>query len=193
MTHTHTLFRRIFLGLMAMSVLAACAKGPSQDQYLADEVGVSRVVHFATVIQARTVGITGKSSGLGAMGGAAAGAGGAAYIGQGSGSAWAMAGGAIAGAVAGAAIEQNAADRPGIEYILTKENGKTITVVQEQAKGEHIFAAGERVMIQTSGSYQRVLPANQLPTSIARPKNIQVIDEPQAVTTAQPSNAHSTH
>jgi outer membrane lipoprotein SlyB len=181
----------VLLGtVMSALFLASCAKGPSQNQYLADEVGVSRVVQFATVIQSRPVDITGKNSGLGTLGGAAVGGGSAAYIGQGSGSAWAMAGGAIAGAIAGNAIEQHAADHQGIEYILTKENGKTLSIVQELAKDERIFANGERVMIQTSGSYQRVLPAQQLPTSIARPKKIEVIDEPPPATLPNGRSMH---
>jgi outer membrane lipoprotein SlyB len=171
-----TLARHLALGLSLLAFTAACAKGPSQNQYLEDEVGASRIVNFATVIQSRPVGITGKNTGTGALAGGAVGAGSGAYVGNGSGSVWAMAGGAVIGAVAGAAAEQAAKDRGGIEYVLTKENGKTITIVQELGENERVFKSGERVMIQTSGSYQRVLPAEQLPTSIARPKGIKVID-----------------
>ncbi len=168
-----------FIILSSILITTGCVKGQSQNQYLEDEVGTSRTVTFATIIQSRPVGITGKSTGTGALAGGAVGAGSGAYIGNGSGSVWAMAGGAVIGAVAGAAAEQAAKDRGGIEYVLTKENGKTITIVQELGEGERIFNNGERVMIQTSGSYQRVLPAQQLPTAVARPKGITVIDDPK--------------
>ena len=35
---------------------------------------------------------------------------------------------------------------------------------------------GARVMVQTAGAYRRVLPAQNLPTKIKRPKKIQVQD-----------------
>lgn len=172
----NTTFRTLTLGTAALFFLAACGQAPSQDNYLEDEVGVSRIVSFATVLQARPVKITGKNSGNGALAGGAVGAGTGAYIGQGSGSAWAMAGGAAIGAVAGALTEQNMKDHQGIEYVLTKENGKTITLVQEVGEKERVFKVGERVMIQTSGSYQRVLPAEKMPETINRPKGVTVVD-----------------
>lgn len=180
------------MSLVVVLAIAGCVKGAGQNTYLAEEVGVSRVVQFATVIQSRYVDITGKNSGVGAMGGAALGAGSGGYIGQGSGSAWAMAGGAIIGAAAGAMAEQRQIDRRGVEYILTQENGRTVTLVQEVAEGERVFKSGERVMIQTSGSYQRVIPADTMPTSIPRPKGLKVIDEVVLPVEIQ-SNKHSAH
>ena len=134
------------------------------------------MVEFATVITSREVGITGRNSGAGLLLGGAAGAAGASYVGNGDGQAWAMAGGALVGAVAGAAAEQSLANKIGIEYVVTTEKGKTKTIVQNKEEGDVILRPGDRVMVQTSGSYQRVLPAGNLPTTIKRPKNIQVTD-----------------
>lgn len=168
--------RRTATLAIAAIALAACAKQPSQNQYVFNEVGVSRIVEFATVINAREVGITGKNSGAGALVGAGVGAGAGSYVGAGSGNSWAIAGGALAGAIAGAAAEQGMSDRNGVEYVVTTEKGVTKTVVQNLEEGDRVFSPGERVMVQTSGSYQRVLPAEKLPTKIKRPKGIKVED-----------------
>lgn len=59
---------------------------------------------------------------------------------------------------------------------IVTEKGKTLTIAQYFKKDEPIIQKGERVMVQTSGSYQRVLPADHLPTEIKRPKGIKVVD-----------------
>ena len=41
---------------------------------------------------------------------------------------------------------------------------------------KRLLAPGERVMVQNSGGYQRVLPASGLPTAVKRPQGIKVID-----------------
>lgn len=164
------------LCLSAPVGLASCAQRPSQNVYNYDEVGKSSAVSFGTVVSSRIVDITGKNTGAGALVGAGAGAGAGSYVGSGSGDVWAIAGGALAGAIIGAATEQAAADRVGIEYIVTLESGVTLTVVQEMAKGEAGLPQGARVIVQNTGGYQRVLPAANLPTEIARPQSIKVVD-----------------
>ena len=137
---------KIFL-LIAVAILpTGCAKQPGQNQYGYQDVGQSTLVEFGTVVSVREVGITDQTTGAGALLGAGAGAGAGAYVGQGSGNAWAVAGGAIAGAVAGSALEQAAADRTGIEYTVTKENGQTVTIVQNQNKEDKVIQVGQRVM-----------------------------------------------
>ena len=117
-----------------------------------------------------------RNSGAGALVGAAAGAGAGSYIGSGDGTVWAVAGGALLGAAAGAAAEQAAANSIGVEYVITTEKGRTMTLTQNMNKGDVMVQAGQRVMVQTSGSYQRVLPADALPTEIKRPQGIKVVD-----------------
>ena len=51
-----------------------------------------------------------------------------------------------------------------------------MTVAQNQNKGDRVLQKGERVIIQTSGSYQRVLPAEHLPTEIKKPKGIKMAE-----------------
>ncbi|NIJ43488.1 outer membrane lipoprotein SlyB [Parvibaculum indicum] len=172
------------LGIVMAFGVAGCAKRPSQNVYNYDEVGKSSAVSFGTVVSRREIDITGKNTGTGALIGGAAGAGAGSYIGSGAGSyigsgdgtAWAVAGGALAGAVIGAIAEQSAADRKGVEYVVVLESGVTLTIAQDVGEKDVLLNPGDRVIVQNSGGYQRVLPAANLPTQIERPKGIKIID-----------------
>lgn len=159
---------------LASLLLAGCAT-QGQSRYQAQEVGHASVVEFGTVLAVRAVDIRGRNSGAGAMVGAAAGGIGMSGVGAGAGNAAAILGGVVAGALVGAMAEQAMSDRVGIEYVITLANANTITIVQEQGAGDRVFNAGERVMVQTNGSYQRVLAADHLPTQVFQPQGIAVI------------------
>lgn len=171
-------FLQITLGVVLAVGLAACAQRPSQNVYNYDEVGKSTAVSFGTVVSSRQVDITGQNTGAGALIGAGVGAGAGSYAGSGSGSIWTAAAGALVGAAVGAAAEQAAADRTGIEYIVVLESGVTMTVVQDIGKNDVVIPEGSRVIVQNSGGYQRVLPASNLPTEMARPQGIKLVDPP---------------
>ncbi|MDD5585607.1 MAG: hypothetical protein PHY92_01450 [Alphaproteobacteria bacterium] len=160
--------------LLLFSVVGCAHK--SQNTYGYEEVGKSSAVSFGTVVNVREIDITGKNTGLAAAGGAVAGGLGGSQIGSGAGNAAAIVGLAVAGAAVGAIAEQALSDRKGVEYTITLESGVTLTIPQETPQGERIMQSGERVIVQNSGGYQRVLPASQLPTEIARPKGIKVVD-----------------
>ena len=162
------------LGTMTLS-LGACAS-QSQNRYSYRDVGQATSVEFGTVMATRPVDIQGQNTGAGGVVGATAGGLAMSNVGQGSGNLAAILGGALVGAVAGAVAEQAISDRTGIEYVVTLANGRTITIVQEQAANEPVFAPGHRVMVQTNGTYQRVLSADHLPTETSRPKGIKVVD-----------------
>lgn len=159
--------------LLIVSLLTGCQQ-PGQNRYSYQDVGKNTEVVFGTVIKSREVDITGQNTGLGATAGAAGGALGGAYIGRGGGTLGAMLATAVVGGIAGHIAEQAISDHKGIEYIVTEENGKTVTIVQNKIEGEEILKKGSRVMVQTSGQYQRVLPADDLPEEIKRPKPIRV-------------------
>lgn len=157
--------------------LAGCVQS-SQSRYNYDEVGRTSVVHFGTVIGVRNIDITGRNTGAGALVGGAGGAIAGTNVGHGSGTAGAMLGAAVAGAIIGGVAEQAMSNRTGLEYTVVLENGKTITLAQEQGKEDRVFAIGERVMVQASGRYQRVLATDHIPTEINRPKGITIKDAP---------------
>jgi outer membrane lipoprotein SlyB len=166
---------RLALAALVSLALSGCAT-QSQDRYSYQDVGHASVVEFGTVLASRQVDIKGQNTGMGAGVGAAAGGIALSGVGQGAGNAGAVLGGIVAGAIIGAVAEQMAADRVGLEYTITLANGKTITIVQDQGKNDRVFAAGDAVMVQASGTYQRVLPADRLPSEIAKPKSVKIVE-----------------
>lgn len=166
----------LLMPLLSVSLLLSACETPSQDVYDYREAGQSVIVEFGTVVDVRPIKIKGPNSGVGAVAGGAAGAGIGANIGGGDGRGMATVAGAVVGLAAGALAEQAMQDKVGKEFTIVLQNGKTITVAQYFKKDEPIIQNGERVMVQTSGSYQRVLPAAHLPETIKRPKGIKVVD-----------------
>lgn len=164
------------LALALVAIITSACANTSQNTYNETEVGKATTVTFGTVLGTREVDIKGENSGLGAIGGAAVGAGLGSEFGSGTGNAWATGLGAVAGLAAGALGEQELKDRKGVEYTITLESGETMTIVQELASGETVFPAGSRVMVQDYGKYQRVLSAAHLPETLSRPKGVKVVD-----------------
>lgn len=164
------------VSILLFSLLVSCQR-PNRNVYKYDEVGKTSAVSFGTVLQVRSIGIIGENTGGAAAGGALAGAAGGTYLGSGDGTGWAIAGLAIAGGVIGYLIEQGFADREGLEYTVILENGVVITAIQEAPpENEQPLSVNSRVIVQTQGGYQRVLPAEQLPTKVKRPKGIEFED-----------------
>ena len=157
---------KTFTLLVLAALLVGCATN-GQNNYNWNDVGRTSVVEFGRVIAVRTVDITGQNTGggatLGALGGMAA-----ARTGDGKGQIL----GLILGAIAGGAVEQAISNRRGEEYTIALRNGKIVTVVQELHETDPIFAPGTRVIVQTSGQYQRVLSAAALPNAVERAKGI---------------------
>ena len=172
MSHLRILCTRLLPAapLLAVALLVQGCETPGQNRYAAVDVGRASVVEFGTVLAYRQVDIKGKNSGGGALAGGAAGGIAMSGVGNSGGNAAAVLGGVVAGAIAGAMIEQSMADRIGLEYVISLANGKTITIAQELQKGDRIFNAGERVMVQASGTYQRVLAADYVPVAPPTPR-----------------------
>ncbi len=179
MIYRGSLFPSLLLGLALALVLPGCARHSSQNVYQEADVGRTTAVSFGTVIAVHSIDIVGKTVGAGALLGGASGGAAASFIGSGSGNGAAIAGGVVVGALIGEIAEQAVRDRTGMEYTVVLESGVTLTVAQEMGKGDLPINAGDRVIVQNSGGYQRVLPASSLPTAIQRPKGIKIIDGPQ--------------
>jgi outer membrane lipoprotein SlyB len=161
--------------LLALGALAGC-QHPGQNVYSSREVGRATSVNFGTVLAVREIAIKGEQTGLGAATGGAIGGVAGSQFGRSGGKVASTLGGVLVGGLAGAATEQAIADRRGLEYTVTLQSGTTLTIAQERAAGDRILQPGERVMVQMSGTHQRVLPADQLPTEIKRPVGVTVKD-----------------
>lgn len=165
---------KLALIIIPLLVLNGCAATPGQNQYTAFEAGQVIETEFGTVVDITPIHIQNTNTGVGAGAGALAGAGAGSAFGSGNGQIAAALIGAIAGAVAGSAIEQNVQNKDGLSYTVTLKKGKTVTVAQYFKEGDPVIKVGERVMVQTSGAYMRVLPAKHLPTKIKKPQDISV-------------------
>jgi outer membrane lipoprotein SlyB len=165
----------VALALGLALLLSACQR-PGPNVYTGKEVGKASFVSFGTVLAVREVTVQGENTWLGAGVGAAAGGIGGSAIGSGAGNAATTLAGVVVGGVAGALAEQAISGRTALEYTVTMESGLTMAVVQDRNEGDRVLQPGERVMLQTSGATQRVLPANQLPTQISRPMGVKVVD-----------------
>lgn len=166
----------LLIPAMCASLFLSACETASQDVYDYREAGRSVIVEFGTVVDVRPIKIKGPNSGAGAVAGAVAGGAIGSNVGAGDGQGAAMIVGAVVGLAAGGLAEQALQDKVGRDFTIVLQNGKTITVSQYFKKEEPVIKNGQRVMVQTSGSYQRVLPAEHLPETIKRPKGIKVVD-----------------
>lgn len=158
--------------LVTLLLLLSSCNFSTQTRYNYSEVGKIQVVNYGTVIGVRDIDIVSDtSSGGGLLGGVGGGIGGLS-VGSGSGLIVAGAAGAIGGVLVGSALEQAIRNRGGVEYTVILRNGKTLTVAQNISEKDVILKKGDRVIVQINGEYQRVLPANNLPTEIEQPKGI---------------------
>lgn len=158
---------------LALFLVVSC-KYSTQSRYNYSEVGQVQVVQFGTVIAVRDIEISGENSGAAAVAGAAGGAAVGVGTGRGFGSVAGGVAGAAVGAVIGSELEQAIRSRGGVEYTVVLQNGKTITVAQNISEKDIILNVNDRVIVQVNGQYQRVLPANELPTEIEKPKGIEL-------------------
>lgn len=146
-----------FSALVLVLVLSACASS-SPDVIQRNEAQRMSVVEDGTVLSVRAVTVEGSQSGGGAVTGgvvgglAGYGAGGNQREGQ-------IIGvlGAVAGAVAGNAIERMSTREEAYEILVQLRNGDRRAVVQ--AKGTETFAAGDTIVLITSGGKVRVAKA----------------------------------
>ena len=162
--------------LLLTLLLASCARNVGQNQYNYNEVGRSVIVEYASVVKVKEVDITGRNTGTGAALGATAGGAAGYQMGNGNGQLASTIGGVLVGAVAGGIAEQAMANQKGYEYTVVTEHKKTKTIVQYQNEQDRVFKNGDAVMVQTSGTYQRVLSADDLPEQVKRPKGIKIVD-----------------
>lgn len=147
------LFASVAVVSLALS-LSACQQSQSRNVYDAHEVGKQTDIEYGVIRSWKNVKVQAEQSGVGTIGGAAAGGVAGSTVGGGKGALLSAIGGAIIGGIAGNAAEGALRDQIGIQYIIRKENGKTVSIVQNIGKDEEPLHVGQKVMIQTTGSYQ---------------------------------------
>jgi len=158
------------LALVAALALAGCTTTSPDVIQRGDAQRLSQVQN-ATVLSVRPVVVDGTQSGAGGATGAVLG--GIAGSSRSSGRESTAIGviGAVAGAVAGNAIERAATREEAVEILLQMDSGERRAIVQ--AKAEEAFAAGDVVILVTTGGKTRVTkaPAGMAP---ARPSTAPV-------------------
>jgi len=150
--------KKMFLSLAFaafLGALAACTHPPGQNAYDAEEIGKASDIAFGRIMAVKHVNIMEKNTGAGGLAGATAGGVAGSNVGGGRGSIVGVVAGAILGGLAGSEAERAMRDRVGIQYVIKKENGKIVSIVQNILKDDQPLAVGQRVMIQTSGEYQK--------------------------------------
>jgi len=136
-----------------MDVQLEMASESNHDTYNVLEVGHSQLIEFGTVLRARKVSI--------------------AYIADTP---------TQSPAMATAARNNNTAVQPavaaskkdGMEYIVLGRTGKTYSIAEIVNGADTVFSAGDHVLIQVNGTYQRLLPADHLPRKIMQPAGVDV-------------------
>jgi outer membrane lipoprotein SlyB len=145
------------LGLALLAALGGCATS-SPDVIRRQDTQTMSQVQDAVVITVRTVTVDGNQTGMGAAVGGVVGAlaGSAGSSVQREQNALGLLAG-VAGAVAGNAIERMGTREEALEVIVQLRNGERRAIVQ--AKGSEMLAAGDPVIIVTTGNKVRVSKA----------------------------------
>ncbi len=142
--------------LALIPLLGGCGPNLSPNTYSGNDVGVASRVIKGTIIAMRPIKIE-QNSGVGAVGGAVAGAAGASLLGTNpAASIAAGAGGAVVGALIGNAAEKGMRRDVGYEYIIQLNNNSTISVTQQQ---DLQLALNQHVLV-IYGSTTRIVPDN---------------------------------
>ncbi|MEO0034028.1 MAG: hypothetical protein RLZZ501_51 [Pseudomonadota bacterium] len=185
MRETGMRIRLLAPAVLASLLLAGCGV-PTQNRYSYQDVGKLTPVEFGTVLAKREIRIQGENTGVGALLGGGTQSMVGAQFGEGAGSVASSLSGAVTGIASGSLTEQLLANRDGLEYLITLSSGKTVTVVQNIDDDDRPIEVGDRVMVQTSGHYQRVLPAKDLPETVVKPKGIELGEAPASAPAAPP-------
>jgi len=140
----------------ALGALAACQTANPDVIQRGDAQRMSSV-QDGTILSIRDVTIDGSQTGGGAAAGAIAGGVAGSNVGGPRGSAIVGLAGAIAGGVIGNAVERTATKEDAVEILVQLKNGERRSIVQ--GKGKEVLAAGDPVIMVTTGGKVRVMKA----------------------------------
>lgn len=141
------------LCLVAALGVSACGPRNTNTTYTGADIGRTAQVSYGVIVSMRPVTVQGGQSGVGTLGGAAAGGVAGSFIGGDPRmNILGAIGGAIIGGLAGSAVEGSARTGNAVEFIIREDTGQTISVVQTNEEG---FQSGERVVL-TRGARTRI-------------------------------------
>lgn len=143
--------------LFMIFALVGCGTNPYDNTYPIADTQKIQQVYYGIVISTAPVNITGESTGIGTITGAAVGGILGSKIGRGTGSAIATIGGGLLGGVAGNKAAQKLTRHHGVNIIIKLDSGSTIAIVQE-VNPAMLFKRGQRVQIHQQGNTARVMP-----------------------------------
>jgi outer membrane lipoprotein SlyB len=153
--HTSVITR---LAAAAMLVLSACASSDSTT-YSSRDVGQVIESSRGRVLASRPVDVASEGqSGLGAATGGVVGGIAGSTIGKGKGQSLATAAGILVGVLVGSLIEQEMRSGQGTEYTVEMDDGRVVTIVQNQKSGEAPIPDGQEVAVQYGADYTRITP-----------------------------------
>jgi outer membrane lipoprotein SlyB len=154
--------KRLLIALATAASLAACTTTSPDVIQARDAQRLSTVVD-ATVLSVRPVTVDGTQSGIGSAAGAVAGGvAGSSVGGRREGIVVGVLG-AVVGGVIGNAVERSATREDAVEILVQLNSGERRAVVQ--AKGSENIAAGDAVILVTTGGKVRVTKAPATPRS----------------------------
>jgi outer membrane lipoprotein SlyB len=159
------MFKKLIM-VAALGALAACQTANPDVVSRYDAQRMSSV-QDATVLSVRPVTLQGRDSGVGTVGGAVIG--GIAGSNVGGPRTGGIVGivGAIAGGLIGNAVERDATRENAVEILVQLKNGERRAVIQ--GVGSEGFAAGDPVIMITTGGRVRVMRAPPVTTGTAAP------------------------
>ena len=162
------MFNKLVLvaAIASLGSLTACVVAPPNTVSAYDAQRMSTVVD-ATVLSVRPVTLQGRDTGVGTVSGAVIGGIAGSNVGGPRTGGIVGIAGAVVGGLIGNAVERDATQRQGLEILVQLKNGDRRSVVQ--AAGPEVFAAGEPVIMVTTGGRTRVMPAPPVTTGSTAP------------------------
>ena len=162
------MFNKLILvaAVASLGSLTACVVAPPNSVSAYDAQRMSTVVD-ATVLSISPVTLQGRDTGVGTISGAVIGGIAGSNVGGPRTGGIVGIAGAVVGGLIGNAVERDATQRQGVEIMLQLKNGDRRSVIQ--GAGGEVFAAGEPVMLITTGGRTRVVHAPPVNTGSAQP------------------------
>ena len=145
--------KKLFFALLIACGLTACGIGNTNTTYSRSAIGQQGAVSYGTIISMAVINTAGTKS-IGTVGGAVAGGAAGSMIGGNTAvNIIGGVGGAILGGMVGSATEQALTRDTAMEFIVQKQNGQVIAIVQSN---ELNLRVGDPVMLISTGGTTRI-------------------------------------